>query len=431
MLGGLTDENAGNNGIGNLTMEMLPRGSKDQSAQQIAEFWDSIGGNLSTACGHNTWYCTATCLKGDFAKAFGEFADVIRNPSFPPDELAPLKQRIIAQIQGMDADWNSAAMKFFKQAYFGPKNSPYQFMIPGTRQNVSSFTAQQCADWYNRKVLKAPRVLAIYGDVSLDEARQLAEKAFSGSETASHEQRLTRPSEAIPSVAEVPTPSVDVERVAVNKTQLPVAGIVIGYDSSSVLGDPANYPLTVGQTMAGGFGYPTGYLFEILRGRGLVYVAAAQNIPGRNVNLPGTFMVFAGCDPDKVNEVVNTALENIARLQGSAQAMQPNWFTRSKELITTADALDRETPAEQAMTAALDELYGLGYDYHDKFDPRIDAVTLDQVRGIARQRLVKCVVTVSTPQPQLVKIQAGERTYSSFPPVELTPRGVQHDVGGK
>ena len=41
-------------------------------------------------------------------------------------------------------------------------------------------------------------------------------------------------------------------------------------------------------------------------------------------------------------------------------------------------------------------------------------------------------MTISTPRPELVKIQPGVRVYDKFPPVELTPKGVQHDmpVGG-
>jgi hypothetical protein len=35
---------------------------------------------------------------------------------------------------------------------------------------------------------------------------------------------------------------------------------------------------------------------------------------------------------------------------------------------------------------------------------------------------------VSTPDPDSVKIKTGKRTYDSFPPVDLTPRGVQHDA---
>jgi predicted Zn-dependent peptidase len=154
----------------------------------------------------------------------------------------------------------------------------------------------------------------------------------------------------------------------------------------------------------------------------------AQNWPGRESALPGAFLVYAGCDPSKVNEVVDLILENIARLQGSEKDTQPGWFARSQQLITTSDAMENETPAEQAQTAALDELNGLGYDYHDSFARRIDAVTLDQVRKIAASRLDSCVVTVSTPNPDGVTIKPGKRTYTSFPPVDLTPRGVQHDA---
>jgi predicted Zn-dependent peptidase len=109
--------------------------------------------------------------------------------------------------------------------------------------------------------------------------------------------------------------------------------------------------------------------------------------------------------------------------------MQPDWFERSKQLVTTGEAMSNETPAQQATTAALDELYGLGYDFHLQFAERINAVTIDQVRQIARARLNECVVTVSTPQPQIVKRDTGTRTYKSFPPVDLTPRGIGHDSG--
>src|SRR5206468_12847080 len=171
----------------------------------------------------------------------------------------------------------------------------------------------------------------------------------------------------------------------------------------------------VGQTMAGGWGYPTGYLFETLRGKGLVYVVQAQNNPGRSAATPGTFFVFAGCDPSKVNEVVEEILLNIARLQGTPADVNEEWFKRSKLLITTSDALENETPAQQATTEALDELFGLGYDYHRHFADQINAVTLDQVRQIAASRLRRSMVTVCTPDPNGVKIKTGARKHSTSP----------------
>jgi zinc protease len=140
--------------------------------------------------------------------------------------------------------------------------------------------------------------------------------------------------------------------------------------------------------------------------------------------------VLAGCEPDKVNEVIDLTLLNIARLQGTADDLRADWFDRSKQLINTSEAMDNETPAAQASQAALDELYGLGYDWHDKFAERINAVRLPDVPATARALLRDCVITVSTPKPDLVKRTTGKREYGSFPPVDLTPRGVQHDTRG-
>jgi zinc protease len=226
------------------------------------------------------------------------------------------------------------------------------------------------------------------------------------------------------------TPFINVKRIDVNPTEQKLAGVIIGFDAHPVIGDPINFPLTVADTMCSGYGYPTGYLFDTLRGRGLVYVVDAKNVEGVSKRVPGTFMVLAGCEPDKVNEVIDLTLLNMARLQGTPKDLYPDWFDRSKQLINTSEAMDNETPAAQASQAALDELFGLGYDYHERFAEKINAVTLPQVPATARGLLRDCVITVSTPKPDLVQEKTGKREYSSFPPVDLTPRGVQHDSKG-
>lgn len=215
------------------------------------------------------------------------------------------------------------------------------------------------------------------------------------------------------------------------KTEQALAGVVIAYNSDSVLGGRDAYDFAVAQTLTGGYTYPTGYLFETLRGLGLVYVVQSENMAGISAKLPGTFFVFAGCDPHNVNDVVEQSLLNVARLQGSAFDINEKWFGRSKELIDLAEAMEHETPAAQATSAALDELYGLGYDYHEKFATHINAVKLSNVQALARERLRDCVVIISTPAPDQVKIKPGSRVYKTFPPVNLTPKGVQHDVGAK
>jgi zinc protease len=428
--GGVSSEDAANNGVGNLAMQLLPRGTATRSADDIAEFLESIGASIDTGCGKNTWYWNANCLKGDIDKTLNVFADVVNDPSFSDAEVAAMKQRILAEIGSEDSDWTDQAMRFFKKSYFGPRNSPYQFLPIGTAENLNKLTADDLKHWYHDKIWAGPRVVAIFGDIQLDAAKALATKYLGSGKAAKLD---AAPREVItewsapqtqPAVA-----SVQVERVEVRKTEQPLAGIVIGFDSNSLITSPKTPVLAVADCLTSGYSGGSGYLYDVLRGKGLVYVVQTEDVPGVKPADPGTFIAYAGCDPEKVNEVVDLILENMARLQGTPEDIQTDWFNRSKQLIITSDALENETPDAQATTAALDELYGLGYGWHAGFANRINAVTLDQVRQEARNGLGKCVVTICTPAPELVTEKAGDRAYSSFPHIDLTPKGVQHAIG--
>ena len=427
-LGGVTAEDAATNGLGNLTMAMLRRGAGSHSAEQIAEFFDSIGGDLSTSCGNNTWSWSMDCAKDDLPAALAEFSDVVLHPTFPDSQTAEMKQRLAAAIAGQDADWHSRAFRFFKTQFFGPSHSPYQFMPIGTIENLKGFTTDQMKDWYTARVLAAPRVLAIFGDVDAETARGLAARYLGGG-PAAPAITPSGPFASNDQPADDQTPFVNVRRVEIQKTEQGPASVVIGFDSHSIIGEPAEPTAIRAFTLAGGFSYPTGYIFETLRGLGLSYEAAAMESPGRAAEFPGGSIAYAACEPRNVNQVASILLTNVARLQSTDADMQPDWFARSGNLITTGDALEHETPDAQAQRVALDELFGLGYEFHQQFAHQINAVTLDDIRAFARQRLRDCVVTICTPDPQSVSIAAGRREYASFPTVDLTPKGIQLDQG--
>jgi zinc protease len=427
-LGGVTTEDAKTNGIGNLTMQLVPRGTQSRSAEDIATFFDSIGGQLQTASGNNSWGWEVQFLRDDFAKAIEVFADVVKRPSFPEKEVKAMQERVAAAIESQDQTWMGGGNRFFHKVFFAPTGSPYQFTSLGTTENVNQFSRKQITDWYSGKVLKGKRVLAIYGDINPDEARKLVEKHFGAAHAPLYETRIA--DRAV--VAEDPgVPSVTIDKVEIQKWENPEAAVFIGYKSNSIVNDSLRDPLIVADTLTSGFTYPTGYIFETLRGLGLVYDANAQNFWGINDKLTGTFWAYAGCDPKNVDACIDQILLNIARLQGTDKDIDMDWFARAKNLITAVDAMDHETAAAQASEAALDELLGLGHDYHAMFGKRINAVTVEQMRQSARQRLRNCVIAVSTSKPELVKAKAAVRKYETFPPVDLTPQGVQHDTGGK
>jgi predicted Zn-dependent peptidase len=341
-----------------------------------------------------------------------------------------MKERMLAAIESQDADWFAGAFRYFRKQYFGPSNSPYQFMMLGTSENVKGFDKKALETWYREKVLKSKRVLAVYGDIDVAAARDLVAKVFKTQVEAREARRNERVLDLVGmQLKDTKIPSINVARVEVQKTNNPQAAVFVGFKSDAIVGTPAEPALEVADCLTSGSGYPTGYIFEILRGRGLVYDANAFNFMGVDPKYPGAFIAYAGCDPKNVDECAAVILESIARLQGSEEDVQPTWFARSKKLIVTNHAIDNEAPDAQATLAAMHELFGLGYDYDAGFADRINQVSSEDVRNLADQSLEQCVITISTPQPELVKTKTGNRQFAKFPPVDLTPRGVQHDTG--
>ena len=67
-------------------------------------------------------------------------------------------------------------------------------------------------------------------------------------------------------------------------------------------------------------------------------------------------------------------------------------------MVIALHAQENTTIAEQARQAALDELYGLGYDYDKTFDARIEAVKLEDVVRVAKKYFNESVVVTASPE---------------------------------
>jgi zinc protease len=158
--------------------------------------------------------------------------------------------------------------------------------------------------------------------------------------------------------------------------------------------------MAVLDTIISGYRYPTGWLQDSLRGgeRSLVYEVHAINQPGL---IPGTFFMYAACQPDKVSEVYTIITQQLERAR--AGEFSPEELERAKRIITTTELMEKQTNSDCGMQAALDELYGLGYDYRDGFADAVRQVTLEDVREVARQYLTHPVIAVVTPQPDEVR----------------------------
>jgi len=378
-LGGLLAETEANSGIGNAMAQLLPRGTSTHSHEQIAEFLDSTGGELGAVMGNNTFGLHATALKQNADKTFEIFADLLQHPAFAPDQLDQIRPQLLAHIEHATEDWFGEAYAFLRANYF--QVSPYKRLPTGSAAVVAQLTPAQLREHYERYMLDPTHaVLAVYGDIDPAAVRAWIEPLG----------RIPAPATP-PAIARESTATP--ARTLTQKTDKKTATILIGYGPGMLVDSPDRYPMRVLQTILGGYNSPGGsVLHETLRGQGLVYTVQASAIIGP---VPGMFLILALGQPENSDRIVNAISKIVA--DARAGKFTDAQVATAKDQIITGDLLRDQTVADQAASAALDELLGLGYQARSQDAAAIAKVTRADVQRVAEHYLQSPVVTVTTP----------------------------------
>ncbi len=152
--------------------------------------------------------------------------------------------------------------------------------------------------------------------------------------------------------------------------------------------------------MLSGIGYPGGRLQEHLRGgnRQLVYLVHGFNWLGLE---PGYFGIMAASSPEKMDRVVEIILEDVAALRD--QPVPEEELEKAKTICVTMEQLSRQTNGSMALQAALNELYGLGYDHGDDYAERIASVTAADVQRVARKYFTHYTMVRTGPETPATK----------------------------
>jgi len=363
-----------------LVAEMLDKGTGEMSAREIAEFFDSRGGKFSASAGRFTVFASATMLKEDWAEAFEIFAKCVIEPALPADEFAKVKERAIAAVAARKANPQAEITEWFFASL--PESTPYHTLTGGTDASLKALTSEDIVAYHRDYFAPQNMVVTVFGDFDEQTALYKARKFFGGLKTpADYQTPDWNRSNAI---------SRNTARH--HKTAKPTGMVMLGYPVMSVREPKEWAALTVLDAVMSGYSYPGGWLHRELRSEGLVYFVHAFPIGGP---APGYLGILAQTRPDAIDEVVERIEKNIARARRGEITQEE--FETAVNMVKALHAQENTTLAAQARTAALDELYGLGYANDEGFDARIDALELDDVKTVARKYFGKRVLVTSGP----------------------------------
>ncbi|MDD3088427.1 MAG: pitrilysin family protein [Candidatus Omnitrophica bacterium] len=378
--GGLLAETLNNNGISALTSELLLRGSRGISGNEQIELIENAGGVITPISGTNSMGVSVSLMESGFSLALDTLYNIVTQPIFPDDEFAASKQKLLASISEQKDDVFATALNSLRSEIFPDE---VLGMDPlGTEQTVASITRDDIVEHYKKYFVPGRAVLVVAGSVDPEKTVVEIEKRFSSWKAGVHGSLQVKKTRG---------GIVREREIHLKKNQ---SMILKGYKTVPA-SDDRKYALSVlGSIMSGS----DGSLFSALRTSDpLTYFSGAISMTGSE---SGYFAVFAATSEEglvKTRSGIDLVLRSIR--DGSIGEEE---VEASKRRLITEHLETALSDQNMAMTAALDRLYGLGFDHYKEYTGKIGSVSIADIVQVAEEMLrpeEEVTVTVhSSPQ---------------------------------
>ena len=354
-------------GVASMAASLLDQGTTTKNAEQIATAIDSIGGAMGAGSGSDVTFVSAAVMRDNLDVGLGLIADIVRNPSFAPEEIERQRQKVVSALQVNYEDPDYLASIVFERLVYG--HHPYGKPDAGTPQALAAITRDDLMAFHKRWFGANNAIIAVVGDAT-------AEQAFAAVERAFGSWRQVEPAAAKP--VEPPPPTrrvVLVDRPGSVQTEIRVGNI----------GLPRRHPdflaLDLALKILGGEG--GNRLYRVLRSeRGLTYGAAANMVALKE---SGHFVADTDTRSDGTAETLRLLVDEIARLQ--RQRVGRGELLAAQDYLTGSFPLTIETPSAIALQVLNAVFYGLDPAELETYRERVSAITPEDIQRAAQRYL--------------------------------------------
>ncbi|MEZ5564762.1 MAG: pitrilysin family protein [Gammaproteobacteria bacterium] len=155
-------------GTANLTMAMLDEGTSKRSALQISEELALLGANLGAGSTLDTSSVNLSALADKLEPSLEIFADVLLNPSFPPEELERLRKVYLAALSQEKTQPMSMALRVVPGLLYGTGHAYSQPLTgTGTAETLAALTRADLKQFHDQWFRPNHATLIAVGPVTI------------------------------------------------------------------------------------------------------------------------------------------------------------------------------------------------------------------------------------------------------------------------
>ncbi len=358
-------ETAIQSGLSHFIEHMLFKGTTNRpSAKLIAETIEGVGGvsNAYTGQENTAYYAKVAASQANTALNF--LADLVRNPLLDPTEFE--KERlVIGEEISMIYDSPDSWIDNLIDEVIWP-NHPLGQSIAGSRESLKGISHIDLVSFFKRTYHPKNVLVAVGG-------------AFEQTQVVDELNNLLGdwPPATLPTFTPAPqpqtTPRYLIEDRAIEQGHLCLA--LPGLPRSH----PNRYALTVLNTILGD-GMSSRLFLNIREDKGLAY---AIDSGLSFLHDTGSFVIYAGVDPQRAPEALQSILAELEKLRD--QPIPPEELHKAKEYIKGRLVLGLEDSYSRAAWVAYQALFTDTIKSPQEVLEAYDAVTLADVQAIAQQ----------------------------------------------
>lgn len=369
-------------GISHFLEHMAFKGTTTRSAKQIAEEFDSIGGQFNAYTGHEqTVYYTKT-LNEHFDKALEILSDILQNSIFDQIEIDKEYHVILQEIaHSNDTPDDLIYEKFFATAY---QNQPLGKSILGTAETLNKFDKTHFNDYIKKHYNARNLYLSVAGNISHDMVVKAAQKFFYSLNT--------NPNSSF-------TKAIYTGGHSVITKELEQTTMVLGFESIPYLNIQQLYQTQI-LSLIFGSGMSSRLFQQIRENLGLVYTIGSYNSSYYD---SGLFSIYAATSHDKLELLTEQLINEIKKI---SENVKDSELTRAKIQLKSSIYM-----AQEKSTYKSEEI-GKNFAVFGKYTPteqiieNIMAITSNDIINIANKIFAsKPTLSIIGPDPLSVDYQ--------------------------